>query len=123
MSIDTERETLVSFSDARSSFRDGRRKSLATLHRWRLQGVNGVKLETCLIGGMRFTSLEAIARFIAAQNADDTPAAPVITPAQRRRQSEAARTELEKMGVSGGASRTIARPTKDFFATTGGAKE
>ena len=99
MSIDTERETLVSFSDARSSFRDGRRKSLATLHRWRLRGVNGVKLETCLIGGMRFTSLEAISRFIALQNADDAPAVS-ITSAQRRRQSEAARVELEKMGVS-----------------------
>lgn len=99
MSIDTERETLVSFSDARSSFRDGRRKSLATLHRWRLRGVNGIRLETCLIGGMRFTSLEAIARFIAAQNAADAPAAPVITPAQRRRQSEAARMALEEIGV------------------------
>lgn len=123
MSIDTERETLVSFSDARSSFRDGRRKSLATLHRWRQRGVNGVKLETCLIGGMRFTSLEAISRFIALQNADDAPAAPAITASQRRGQSEAARAELEKMGLSGGVSRTIARPTKDFFATTGVAKQ
>lgn len=99
MSIDTERETLVSFSDARSSFRDGRRKSLATLHRWRLRGVNGVRMETCLIGGMRFTSLEAIARFIAAQNAADVPAAPTITATQRRRQSEAARLALQEMGL------------------------
>ena len=99
MSIDTERETLVSFSDARSSFRDGRRKSLATLHRWRLRGVNGVKLETCLIGGMRLTSLEAIDRFIAAQNRDEA-SPPAITLAQRRRQSESAQQELERMGVS-----------------------
>lgn len=99
MSIDTERETLVSFSDARSSFRDGRRKSLATLHRYRLKGVRGVKLETVLIGGLRYTSREAIDRMIAAQNAVDAPAVPVITPTQRRKQSEAARTELERIGV------------------------
>ena len=100
MSIDTERETLVSFSDARSSFRDGRRKSLATLHRWRLRGVNGMRQGTCRIGAMRFTSLEAIDRFIVAQNPADAPAAPAITASQRIRQSEAARTELQRMGVS-----------------------
>ena len=100
MSIDVESETLVQFSEARSAFPGNRRVSLATLHRWRQRGVRGVKLETVLIGGLRYTSREAIARFIAAQNVDDTPAAPVITQAQRRRQSESARQELERMGVS-----------------------
>ena len=100
MTIDVQSETLISFSDARSAFPGiVRRLSLATLHRWRLNGVRGVKLETVLIGGLRYTSREAIARFIAAQNADDAPAAPVITPAQRLRQSESARQELERMGV------------------------
>lgn len=113
MSIVSERETLVSFSDARSAFRDGRRKSLATLHRWRLHGVRGVRLETLLIGGIRYTSLEAIDRFIQAQNADVSPAAQVITVSKRRRQAEAAQTELKKIGVSGKVSRAIARSTKD----------
>ena len=100
MTIDTTQETIISFSDARTAVPGiDRRISLATLHRWRLNGVRGVKLETVLIGGLRYTSREAIVRFIAAQNADDTPAAPVITPAQRRRQSESARQELERMGV------------------------
>jgi hypothetical protein len=100
MTIDVQSETLVSFSEARSAFPGiDRRLSLATLHRWRLNGVRGVKLETVLIGGLRYTSREAIARFIAAQNADDALAAPVITPAQRLRQSESARQELERMGV------------------------
>ena len=58
-----------------------------------------VKLETFKIGGRRFTSLEAIARFIAAQNADDAPAIPAITATQRRRQSEAARLALQEAGV------------------------
>jgi len=99
MTIDTSTETIISFNDARSAFPGiDRRLSLATLHRWRLHGVRGVKLETVLIGGLRYTSREAIDRFIQAQNAADAPAA-VITPAQRRRQSEAARAELERAGV------------------------
>jgi hypothetical protein len=98
--IDVESETLVQFPDARSAFPGDRRISLATLHRWRQKGVRGVKLETKLIGGFRYTSREAIARFIEAQNADDVPCAPAITPAQRRRQSEAARQELVKIGVA-----------------------
>ena len=97
--IDTEAETVISFADARSAFPGiDRRLSLATLHRWRLNGVRGVKLETVLIGGLRHTSREAIDRMIVAQNADDAPVA-AITPTQRRKQSEAARTELERMGV------------------------
>ena len=100
MSIDTALETLLTFEDSRTAFPGDRRLSLATLHRWRLNGVRGVRLETLLIGGLRYTSREAIERFIAAQNADDAPATPVITSAQRRRQSEAARTELERMGLS-----------------------
>ncbi len=37
--------------------------------------------------------------YFAPQNADESPAAPVITPAQRRRQSEAARQALQEAGV------------------------
>jgi len=103
MTIDVQTETLISFNDARSAFRDGRRKSLATLHRYRLNGVRGVKLETVLIGGLRYTSEEAVDRFIAALNADDAPSVlsvPAMTPARRQRQSEAALVELERMGVA-----------------------
>lgn len=98
MAIDTSIETIIAFSDARTEFGDGRRKSLATLHRWRLHGVRGVRLETVLIGGLRYTSREAIDRFIAAQNADETPA-PVTTPAQRRRQADAAQAALQEVGL------------------------
>lgn len=122
MSIDVESETLVQFPDARSAFPGGRRVSLATLHRWRQRGIRGIKLETCLVGGLRYTSHEAIGRFITLQNERDTPAVS-ITASQRQHQSEAAQAALKKMGVSGGVSRTIARPTKDFIATTGLAKQ
>ena len=36
---------------------------LSTLHRWRLRGVKGVKLETLMIGGRRYASVEALSRF------------------------------------------------------------
>jgi hypothetical protein len=44
------------------------RPSVPTLFRWSLRGVRGVRLETWLVGGRRFTSRDAIARFIAAIN-------------------------------------------------------
>jgi len=37
--------------------------AISTLHRWRQRGVRGVQLETCLIGGKRYTSKEALQRF------------------------------------------------------------
>ena len=97
--IDVEAETLIQFPDARTAFHDDKRHSLASLHRWRLKGIRGVKLETVLICGLRYTSKEAISRFIAAQNADDVPAAPAISPTQRRRQAQAAQRALQEAGL------------------------
>ena len=97
--IDIESETIITLGDACGYF-PPEGVSTATIARWIQRGVRGVTLETIAIGGRRCTSREAIERFIAAQNADDTHATPSITPAQRRRQSEAARMELACMGVS-----------------------
>jgi hypothetical protein len=114
MTIDVKAETIISFSDARSAFPGiDRRLSLATLHRWRLKGIRGIKLQTILIGGLRYTSREAIIRFVDGLNAGDTPAVPAITAPQRRKQSEAAQFQLEEMGISGGVN----RPEKDLIAT------
>lgn len=41
----------------------GNRVSPSTLHRWRLRGVRGVKLETILIGGKRHSSVASLQRF------------------------------------------------------------
>lgn len=98
MVINTDSESLIPFSDARTAFPGGKRLSLATLHRWRLHGVRGVRLETILVGGMRYTSREAISRFIQAQNADESPT-PAVTPAQRARQAKAAQQELARAGI------------------------
>ncbi len=40
-----------------------RHPHVSTIYRWRLRGIRGVKLETFLIGGRRYTSVEAIERF------------------------------------------------------------
>jgi hypothetical protein len=104
MGIDHETETIITLGAGCRVFPpDG--VADATMARWIQRGVKVkatgefVKLETFRIGGRRFTSLEAIDRFIAAQNADDAPAAPVITATQRRRQSEAARLALQEIGL------------------------
>ncbi len=98
MSIDVETEDLIPFCSARTAFPGGKRLSLATLHRWRLSGVRGTRLETALVGGSRYTSREAISRFCAAQNRDEVQT-PQFTPSQRQRMSEAARKELAAIGV------------------------
>jgi hypothetical protein len=43
--------------------RGGRGIDACTLWRWATRGVRGVKLETLLIGGIRYTSAESLQRF------------------------------------------------------------
>jgi hypothetical protein len=42
----------------------GRTPHAATIHRWVKRGVRGIKLETVILGGLRFTSVEAVHRFM-----------------------------------------------------------
>ena len=98
MSIDPTNETLIPFNSAREAFPGGKRLSLATLHRWRLNGVRGTRLETILIGGSRFTSAEAIARFIGNQNPAES-AEPAITGKQRQKMAETANRLLAEAGI------------------------
>ena len=95
--IDQETETLLTPARSCKEFPGG--VGIATVWRYMSKGVRGVKLEYFVCGGKRWTSKEAISRFVDAQNTDQTPAPPAITPAQRRRQSEAARAELERAGI------------------------
>jgi hypothetical protein len=41
----------------------GKRVHISTVFRWHQRGVRGIKLETILMGGGRFTSVEALIRF------------------------------------------------------------
>ena len=94
--IDPAKEFLIRFQEAGRHILGN--PSVCALHRWRLNGVRGAKLETLLVGGTRFTSAEAISRFIAAQNPNECPA-PTITPSQRRKQAETADRLLQDAGI------------------------
>ncbi len=44
--------------------RRGKRLHISTVYRWALKGVRGKVLESTMLGGVRYTSLEAIQRFM-----------------------------------------------------------
>jgi hypothetical protein len=70
-------ERLVLFSKTRDYWPVQPTPHIAQFHRWRLKGLlnarkDRVKLETILLGGRRYTSHEAVERFIAGIN-DERP--------------------------------------------------
>ena len=101
--IDPDVETIIALSRAARGVKPTG-VSPATFARWLQRGVlihgtdERVRPGTIRIGGRRMTSVEAMREFFAAQNEDQTPA-PGLTQSQRQRQSEAARRELEKLGI------------------------
>ena len=97
--IDIQKETLVQFKDA-PKHAPGR-PHIATVHRWRLRGVRGVKLDSILSGGKRFTSIEAIERFIEQTTAaaDGTPVPRAESNAARERRLARVEAELEAAGI------------------------
>jgi hypothetical protein len=97
--IDVLNEQMVKLSEAPKIVPGG--PNLSTIHRWRLRGCRGKKLETILVGGIRYTSKEALQKFFEdatrAEDGDTT-----ITPRssqQRQRDIAAAERELEEMGI------------------------
>lgn len=75
-----ENENLLTIGQAAKSQpnrRGTRGVHIATVWRWIVSGCRGQKLETVLIGGIRFTSREAIERFHAAINGESVTATPV----------------------------------------------
>ena len=127
MSIDFVSETLITIPEA-CRLVPPCGVSLATFSRWMHKGLrvkglaNPLKIETLVVGGRRVCSKEALARFIAAQNPPEAQT-PAITPAQRRRQSDAAQTELARMGIAGCDGDTVAQATRHSFVTTEAARQ
>lgn len=66
------------------------RPHVSTIHRWRLRGIRGVKLQTVRVGGRRYVSAGSLARFIAetTRAADASAESPV--DADQNRSSRAA---------------------------------
>lgn len=67
--IDLTQETLVRLTEAAHIINPHRPPSLGSVWRWALRGVRQNKLESLVIGAVRYTSREAIIRFIARGNA------------------------------------------------------
>jgi hypothetical protein len=96
--IDISTESLMTLQAAAATIPG--RPNLSTLHRWRLRGVHGVRLETCRVGGRRFTSREALERFAAATTAaaDGAPQ-PLRTVRKRRSDIERAEQLCREAGI------------------------
>ncbi len=60
--IDVMAEQLRTFAQASKLLPD--RPNVSTFWRWHRHGVKGVQLETVVIGGRRYTSVEALQRFV-----------------------------------------------------------
>jgi len=62
MSIDIANEEVIPISQAPSHFPG--HPNVTSVYRWFTKGSRGAKLETIVVGAKRFTSVEAIGRFI-----------------------------------------------------------
>jgi Protein of unknown function (DUF1580) len=70
---------------------------VSTVWRWALRGVKGHRLESFSLGGRRYTTREAFARFVAATNDERVNVGQ--TPRQREREIDAAEKELDALGA------------------------
>ena len=97
--IDLQSETLVPVSEIPSHVPG--RPHLATCWRWIQRGCRGVKLETLLIGGKRFTSLEALQQFAEATTAAAAGSSTVTasTPSAARKRHKQACRQLDEVGI------------------------
>jgi hypothetical protein len=103
MAIDIQTENPIPFGKAAKLIpnrRGGQGIDPCTLWRWATRGIRGMKLETILIGGIRYTSAEALQRFFerttAAANGETVA---VRTSKQRAKAIEAAERELAAAGI------------------------
>lgn len=100
--IDSRREQLLTLSMAAREVpnrRSGCGINVSTVWRWSLRGIRGVRLETLLIGGIRYTSREALHRFFTATTAAADNAPSAKTPPKRDREIANAEAELRDLGI------------------------
>jgi hypothetical protein len=98
--IDIQTEQLRSLTDASRLIPSKPHPS--TLWRWWKRGIRGVKLETVVIGGARYTSVEALQRFADRLSAPGGGASTARTRKGgngNRRRLEAVERELEALGL------------------------
>lgn len=82
--IEIDREELIPLRQLAKFVPSGRIEGkpvhIATVYRWATTGIDGVVLETVLIGGIRFASRAALMRFVQERNGGKLP---VLQPPSR----------------------------------------
>ncbi len=94
MSIDPHAEDLVILPESRELFPT--RPHISTIWRWIQRGTRGHRLDTCHVGGRRYTSRQAVQRFPYRLNSNHAPVKP---SAVRQRQIDQAEAELAAAGM------------------------
>ena len=69
--------------------------SAATLWRWALRGVDGVKLETFKIGGRRYTSPDSVEKFVSRLNGPRSANEPPESSLRERQKDQASQRASE----------------------------
>lgn len=96
--IDLKTETLLTPAQAaklRPPSRAGRPTHPSTIFRWMTRGIRGCRLETIRLGGVLFTSVEALQRFADRLTfGSDVPTPPTPIP-----DAAAVEAELDRRGV------------------------
>ncbi len=103
MAVDILNEAVVSLTEAARILPT--RPHCSTIWRWYRRGVRGIRLETAVLGGKRYTSKEAIQRFVertteAHDRGGAAPSKPIHeTMRQRRAAIEKAERDLTAAGI------------------------
>ncbi len=98
--IDTRAEEMIPIGQAPTHFPG--RPNISSIYRWFGKGCRGAKLETVVCGAKRYTSIEAIQRFIEATTANSPGADPQpIRRTSRQREAAIRRAEadLQRAGI------------------------
>lgn len=91
MPIDIDYEKLVTLTEAAKSKQFPKKPCVCTVARWCLDGVRGEILDSVVIGGRRYTSVEAIHRFVAATSRHPRLSRPTMGNDDSHRADEAAK--------------------------------
>ena len=96
MTIELSTETPITIAEVPLHIpkRHGRKVHYSTVYRWMTKGVRGRKLESLLIGGVRYTTLEALNRFLKL-----TPQKPAALPEPSDDLNSAIESALQDAGV------------------------
>lgn len=90
-------EDLISLTDATKILprRNNKRPHFCTILRWCKNGIDGVKLESCRVGGTLFTSRQAIQRFVNARSDSVRHTPPRSQPNRAERASRSLKADFK----------------------------